>query len=33
VVYIAPPLNISDADLEELLVIVRESVEAATQGS
>src|SRR5262249_24966800 len=29
VVYIAPPLNISDADLEELLGIVGESVRTA----
>jgi adenosylmethionine-8-amino-7-oxononanoate aminotransferase len=30
VVYITPPLNISDADLDELLDIVRDSIEAAT---
>lgn len=29
VVYIAPPLNIPDADLDELLTIVRESITAA----
>ncbi|MEO5729022.1 MAG: adenosylmethionine--8-amino-7-oxononanoate transaminase, partial [Byssovorax sp.] len=29
VVYIAPPLNIPDADLDELLTIVRESILAA----
>ncbi|MDH5307690.1 MAG: adenosylmethionine--8-amino-7-oxononanoate transaminase [Myxococcales bacterium] len=29
VVYVAPPLNIPDADLEELLAIVRSSVEVA----
>jgi adenosylmethionine-8-amino-7-oxononanoate aminotransferase len=29
VIYIAPPLNIPDADLEELLTIVRESLIAA----
>jgi adenosylmethionine---8-amino-7-oxononanoate aminotransferase len=29
VVYVAPPLNIPDADLDELLTIVRESVSAA----
>jgi len=32
VVYITPPLNISDADLDELLGIVRESVTAAMRG-
>ena len=31
VIYIAPALNIGDADLEELLGIVRESVLAVTQ--
>jgi adenosylmethionine-8-amino-7-oxononanoate aminotransferase len=31
VVYITPPLNIPDDDLDELLAIVRESVEAATR--
>ena len=30
VVYIAPPLNISDADLDELLTIVQDSVRAVT---
>jgi adenosylmethionine-8-amino-7-oxononanoate aminotransferase len=30
VVYVTPPLNIPDADLEELLAIARASVEAAT---
>jgi adenosylmethionine-8-amino-7-oxononanoate aminotransferase len=30
VVYITPPLNISDSDLDDLLAIVRESIEAAT---
>ena len=30
VVYVAPPLNIPDDDLDELLTIVRESVEAGT---
>lgn len=30
VVYITPPLNIPDADLDELLDIVRDSIEAAT---
>jgi adenosylmethionine-8-amino-7-oxononanoate aminotransferase len=29
VVYVAPALNISDADLSELLSIVRESISAA----
>jgi adenosylmethionine-8-amino-7-oxononanoate aminotransferase len=33
VVYITPALNISDADLDELLAIVRESIEAATRES
>ena len=33
VVYVTPSLNIPDADLDELLAIVRESVEAATRGS
>jgi adenosylmethionine-8-amino-7-oxononanoate aminotransferase len=31
VVYVAPPLNIADSDLSELLSIVRESVSAATE--
>ena len=29
VVYVAPPINISDAELDELLVIVGESIRAA----
>ena len=33
VVYIAPPLNIADADLDELLSIVAESVRAVTTSS
>jgi adenosylmethionine---8-amino-7-oxononanoate aminotransferase len=33
VVYIAPPLNISDADLDELLAIVADSVRAVTTSS
>jgi adenosylmethionine-8-amino-7-oxononanoate aminotransferase len=33
VVYITPALNIPDADLDELLATVRESIEAATRGS
>jgi len=33
VVYIAPPLNIADADLDELLTIVAESVRAVTSSS
>ncbi|HKO48076.1 MAG TPA: adenosylmethionine--8-amino-7-oxononanoate transaminase [Polyangiaceae bacterium] len=33
VVYIAPPLNIADADLDELLAIVAESVRAVTTSS
>lgn len=32
VVYVAPPLNIDDADLDELLGIVEESVRAVTSG-
>jgi adenosylmethionine-8-amino-7-oxononanoate aminotransferase len=32
VIYVAPPLNIADADLEELLAIVAESVDAAVGG-
>jgi len=31
VIYIAPSLNISDPDLEELLAIVRDSVHAVTR--
>jgi len=33
VVYITPALNIPDADLDELLATVRESIEAATPGN
>jgi adenosylmethionine-8-amino-7-oxononanoate aminotransferase len=33
VVYVTPALNIPDADLDELLAIVRASVEAAARGS
>jgi len=33
VVYVTPPLNIPDSDLDELLVIVRESIESAASGS
>jgi len=33
VVYVTPSLNIPDADLDELLAIVRESVEAATSAA
>jgi adenosylmethionine-8-amino-7-oxononanoate aminotransferase len=33
VVYVTPSLNIPDADLEALLAIVRESVEAAAKES
>jgi adenosylmethionine---8-amino-7-oxononanoate aminotransferase len=33
VVYITPPLNIADADLDELLAIVEESVRAVTTSS
>ncbi len=33
VVYIAPPLNIADADLDELLAIVADSVRAITRSS
>lgn len=33
VIYVAPPLNIPDADLERLLAIVAESVEAVQSGS
>lgn len=32
VIYVAPPLNVGDADLERLLAIVAESVEAAAAG-
>jgi len=33
VVYVAPPLNIPDAVLDELLAIVRESVLAGTEST
>jgi len=32
VVYVAPPVNIADDDLDKLLGIVSESVRAATNG-
>jgi adenosylmethionine-8-amino-7-oxononanoate aminotransferase len=32
VIYVAPPLNIDDADLDELLGIVEESVRVVTSG-
>ena len=32
VIYVAPPLNIPDADLDQLLAIVRESVEVVRRG-
>jgi adenosylmethionine-8-amino-7-oxononanoate aminotransferase len=33
VIYVAPPINVADADLERLLAIVAESVEAVQAGS